>query len=158
MNLVNKLGFTNLAIIVVSILIGLTLLVIAVLAYELAKQEQLLPWFDPGPGTPSATATSGLVPIATATRIPVSSPAISATATEAPPPTISATAKPESESTPSEVPLDHPPATDTSAPNSQRTPEPLYVHPTYEPTTQPCQNCHSDVHRDGGEPHSTRAP
>ena len=134
MRIVNKPGFTRWAIVLVSILIGLTLVAIGVLAYEIAKQEQALPFLHP--------SLDAAMP--TATRVHVA------------PSALAATRMPEPAFTPAETPLNHPPtgisSTDTPLLVSQQIPESPHVHPTYEPTTEPCQSCHPDVHgRAGGE-------
>ncbi len=139
-----KSGFTRGAIVAVSILNGLVLLIIGVLIYKLALPKQALPVLQPKLDLSSPTAPRVLVAPpdpATATRAPMAlPPTIVGTRIPINPPSTSPTAT----TTPVPFNVNTPPST----PNMPQIPKTEYIHPTYEPTTQPCQNCHSQIRGD----------
>jgi len=141
MHPLDRPDFVRRATIIVSMLIGIAVIALGVLAYLLFVD-------DPGGGSiaPAATPTAKQ-----AVPQPTDTPAIvwgtptrmshqmlnqmqdaASQATPAPQPTAIAT--PPATQSPS--------ATDAPSPAQQATP---FAHPTYQPTTQPCEACHDNL-------------
>ncbi len=133
-------AFVRRATMVVTALIVLAVIAVSVLAFAVFQSESRTTGRDaaPTPGAvrhqPKATSTPVVLEYATPTRMPhtnlngpIGKPAATLTATATPDPA-SAT-----------------PATPAGALPSDAVTRPAPAHPTFEPTTQPCSNCHDNL-------------
>lgn len=133
-------AFVRWATIVVTALIVLGVITVSVLAFAVFRSENQTTGRDATstPGTvrhqPKATSTPVVLEYATPTRMPhtnlngpIGKPAATPTTTATP------------------VPASAPSATPADALPSDAVTQPVLAHPTFEPTTQPCSNCHDNL-------------
>lgn len=152
----NKWDSTSTAILIVAVLIGLSLLAIAVLAYQLARPAQTLPSVNiesPAP-VPSVTSMPVAAPVEATTRPdePSANP-ISVTATSVAPVSgrlATGWPAPTPSGSASNLPTATVPVSTVSGLSAQPLPSGEYVHPTFEPTTEPCEACHHEYGKNAG--------
>ena len=133
-------AFVRRATIIVTALIVLAVIAVSILAFAVFQSENRTTERNAAPTSgavrhqPKATSTPVVLEYATPTRMPhtnlngpIGTPVATLTTKATP------------------VPASAPSATPAGALPSDAVTQPVLAHPTFEPTTQPCSNCHDNL-------------